>query len=127
MSLDLRPEEDRVIRFTIFQLTPSLNQLLRMHYRKRKRLKDSFLWEIKANLFEQDLEIEPSPPKRRLSVVSYRKKLLDQDNYIGGLKLLIDSLVDLGLVSDDSPEFLELERLEQRKDLINSRTEICIS
>jgi hypothetical protein len=112
---------------TLFQLTPSLNRLLRMNYRKRKKMKESLAWEIKAALSEQDLEIDPGPEKRRLSVVSFRKKLLDQDNYIGGLKLLIDGLVDLELLHDDSPEFLELEKLEQRIDLSNPRTEISIA
>lgn len=115
------------IRLILFQLTPSNNRLLRMHYRNRKRLKDSFLWEIKVNLSEQDIEINPDPEKRRLSIVSFRKNLMDQDNFIGGLKLLIDGLVDLGLLYDDSPEFLELGKLEQGIDPNNPRTEIYIT
>lgn len=73
-------------------------------------------------------QVDPVPgDRKKLMIVSYRKKLLDPDNFIGGLKLLIDSLVDIHLLYDDSLEYLELQGPEQKIDLKNPRTEIYIS
>ncbi len=65
--------------------------------------------------------------RKKLMIISYRKKLLDQDNFVGGLKLLIDGLVNMHLICDDSPIYSELQEQEQKIDLKNPRTEIYIS
>ena len=62
--------------------------------------------------------------KRRVEIKSFRSRLLDQDNLIGGLKPLIDSLVEMDLLLDDGPEYLLL-RAEQENSR-DQRTEIII-
>lgn len=117
-----------MIKLILTQLTPSNNKLLRMHYRKRKRLKESYMWELLAVMNENNITSDVvAGDRRRLTIISYRKKLLDQDNFIGGLKLLIDSLVDVHLLYDDSLEYLDLQEPGQRIDLKNPRTEVYIS
>ena len=55
-------------------------------------------------------------PKERflMSIVSYRKKLLDYDNL--DVKLLIDALCNEGFIWDDSPKYLGKPIIEQEKD-----------
>ena len=50
--------------------------------------------------------------RRRLTIISHREKICDPDNYAGGLKVLIDSMVEMDLLCDDSPKYLELVALQ---------------
>jgi len=64
--------------------------------------------------------------KKEVTVISIRKKLMDPDNFIGGLKPLLDALKENKLIVDDSPEWIDLEGF-QEIDIKNPRTEIIIS
>jgi len=117
------------VKIIIKTLTPSLNPLLRMNRFKRIKLKESFAWEVFAELREQnpDYEVIATPHKMRMNIISYRKSFLDKDNFYGGLKPLVDAIKELRLIYDDSEEFLNLEaeqRIEKKKK--NNRTEIII-
>ena len=117
-------------RIIIKTLTPSLNKVLRMNRWKRMELKEEFAWEVYAELHEQNpnYEVIATPRKMRMNIVSYRKSFLDRDNFIGGLKVLIDSIKELRLIYDDSPEYLDLEaeqKIEKKRK--NQRTEIIIT
>ena len=109
------------------RLTPSLNKLIRMHWRERQKLQQTWDWEVKAAMRETYQEITFDQPKRKVRVISYRKRISDEDNFIGGLKPLIDSLVSNHLLVDDSNKFMILEpRPSQERDLKNQRTEVII-
>ena len=47
--------------------------------------------------------------KFTLTIISYRKKLLDYDNLIGGCKQLLDACSDEKLIWDDAPKYLDLK------------------
>jgi hypothetical protein len=118
------------VKIIIKTLTPSLNPLLRMNRFKRIKLKESFAWEVFAELREQnpDYEVIATPRKTRMNIISYRKSFLDKDNFYGGLKPLVDAIKELRLIYDDSVEFLNLEaeqKIEKKRK--NQRTEITIS
>ena len=110
------------------RLTPSLNKLIRMHWRERQALIVTWNWEVKAAMRETYQEITFDHPKRKVRIISYRKKISDEDNFIGGLKPLIDALVSNHLLVDDSNKFMILEpRPSQERDLKNQRTEVIIT
>jgi len=118
------------IKIVIKRPTISLNKLLRMNRWKRMELKEELAWEVYAGIHEQnpDYEAITTPRKMKLNIISYRKSFLDRDNFIGGLKVLIDSIKELRLIYDDSPEYLGLEaeqKIEKKRK--NQRTEIIIS
>lgn len=54
----------------------------------------------------------PRPPDGRVRVVVQRSapspRWLDHDNYLGGLKPLLDALTALELIRDDNPRAIEL-------------------
>ena len=105
-------------------VTPSNNRLLRMHYFARKKQKETCLkWLIAAGA--KDLRFQALEEKRVVEIHSFRKRRLDPDNLIGGMKLLIDSLCDVGLIWDDSPKYLDLTVI-QETERKNPRTEIKI-
>jgi len=62
--------------------------------------------------------------KRKVTFISYRKRLMDKGNLIGGMKQLLDALEKLGLIFFDSPAYLE-DRYFQFKGK-PERTEIII-
>jgi len=105
---------------------PSLNQQLRMHHYARMRLKKKCAKDVddalKASGYKVTEMIYPS--RRMVTIISYRKRLLDEDNNVGSTKPLLDAVKDMGLIWDDSPKFCELvTRQEKAKDV---RTEIRI-
>lgn len=96
-------------------VTMSNNELIRMHFRTQMKIKDMYQWElvvVGANDPKYKAELGE---RRRVTIVSYRKKLHDPDNFVGGLKLLIDVLVRMDLICDDSDKHIELVALQEVK------------
>jgi Holliday junction resolvase RusA-like endonuclease len=105
-------------------VTPSVNKLLRMHYFARKREQDKYKkWLAAAGAVDRRFNAEKE--KRHVEIHSFRKRRIDLDNLIGGMKLLIDALCDVGLLWDDSPRYLDLTVI-QETDGKNPRTEVSI-
>lgn len=72
-------------------------------------------WELKREWFYRIraakgfLDIPKATGPRRLMVERHGRGTLDTSNLIGGLKGIIDNLVELGLFTDDHPAHLRLE------------------
>lgn len=115
-----------VIRFAIGTLPPSLNQLERMHWAVKKRLRTRFAKEILYELWDDGPYPEPSVPgKLCMSTTIYWKtRRLDEDNAMGSLKIIIDAMRDIGLIYRDSPKWLKIEKPIQMIDRVNPRVEI---
>lgn len=84
----------------------SLNVLLRWHWQTRREHLDQWEWLIKA-------EFRGLPPRAqgpmKVHITSFRTKLLDKDNLVGGCKPILDALRNQGLIKDDSPEWVEVD------------------
>lgn len=115
-----------MINLTLPIVTKSNNQLLRMHWAVRRRIKVSYMDELLVAIRESKYANREllTNKKRKCHIISFRKRLLDADNLVGGLKPLIDCLVEWKLLKDDSPEFVEL-KIEQKKSK-HPRTEIIL-
>ncbi len=101
--------------FTIPELTPSNNKLVkgRTHWTVYRKMKEDWFYLIK--LATQDIEIPHAAEfeVRRVEVVSHRVSLLDKDNLEGGMKILWDAMTAARLLYDDGPKFLERPPAEQ--------------
>jgi Holliday junction resolvase RusA-like endonuclease len=97
-----------------------------MNWRDSHKLLTTWDWEVKAAMRGTYDEIRFEHAKRRVKIISYRKKFCDVDNFIGGLKPLIDALILNHLLIDDSNKFMVLDP-HQEQDLKNQRTEVIIS
>lgn len=106
----------RCVALCLATTTPSLNQWQRLHYHRRRDLRRAFGKELlvarQASSRAPWLWNAKGP--RRVTIVRYGTRLLDQDNLYGGLKPLVDAMKDVGLIEDDTPELLQLQA-EQRK------------
>ena len=93
---------------TIPQATPSPNELNKMHFMERHRLKQTFGWLLAGALNKQP-KIPKATGPRILIIERHGKKAMDQDNLAGGCKALIDCIKDKGLILDDSPDLCRME------------------
>lgn len=59
----------------------------------------------------------PRPPRRHVTVTIERitnRPLLDDDNFRGGLKVLLDALKQSELIADDSPQAITIRAIQTR-------------
>lgn len=92
--------------------SPSQNAFAFSHWRKAKASKDA--WKMLIRCAKGFLEIPKAEGKRTLTIERHSPRELDEPNLIGGAKGIIDNLVQLGLLVDDKPKFLDL-RVKQVK------------
>jgi len=101
--------------FTIPQLTPSLNKLVkgRTHWTDYQHLQRDWFYLVKLATQELDIPRAAKFEKRKVEAWSHRVSLLDYENLVGGTKLLWDAMVAAGYLFDDGPKFLETGLIEQ--------------
>jgi Holliday junction resolvase RusA-like endonuclease len=77
------------------------------HWRVAYREKQLWRQEIRVARLQAGCT-RPVPPVRARVTVERFGRPLDPDNFVGGLKSVIDCLKEERLISDDTPETLEL-------------------
>lgn len=112
-------------KIELSRTTPSPNEMLRWHWTQRHKLKLDYGWSLVAEGARDKKNQAKDKEKRRVEIYSYRKQLLDPDNLYGSVKLLLDAMIDMKLIYDDSLEYLSLS-VYQEIDKKNPRTEIVI-
>jgi Holliday junction resolvase RusA-like endonuclease len=114
------------MKLLLSSIPPSANEVMRMHWAQRKRLRSRLQWELAAALADIGMKLPPllygkMAPKRRVTVTVYRPRRLDPDN--AQPKILLDAMRDIGLIRNDSPRWLELV-VNQHVEKCDCRTEI---
>jgi Holliday junction resolvase RusA-like endonuclease len=101
----------------LLPLAPSQNQLLRMHWAKRKRIQKDFEWSIVqavGNRSSALCGVHVTITRRSVGVEP------DPDNLTASAKLILDALQRVGVIKDDSPKHITLkvqwERAKKRVD-----------
>lgn len=113
-----------IVKIILPLVTMTNNELIRMHFRTRMKMKESYMWQLTAIGANDPKYKAEFGERRRITVISYRKRLCDADNFYGGLKLLIDSLLEIDLICDDSPKYMELVALQEVKKPYQTEVEI---
>ncbi len=90
---------------------PSLNAMNKMHWAKRNRLRGQWQWLVKAAVLNDRIRVRVVP-KAKITIERYGPKKLDNDNFVGGAKQLVDSLVREGFLVDDSPDHLVAQYIQ---------------
>jgi hypothetical protein len=93
--------------------SPSQNEFAFSGWRKAHTSKA--LWKTLICGAEGFLDIPRAHGRRRLTIERHAKGTLDEQNLIGGAKGIIDDLVQLGLLVDDTPALLELGKSVQAR------------
>jgi hypothetical protein len=99
---------------------PSQNATMYRHWSRYTAERDAWFVLLRAHL----------PPRRppscpvRLAIRSYRVRLLDFANLVGGAKPIPDCLVRLGYLKDDGPEWFTCDYQQVKVGKGDERTEI---
>ena len=86
----------------------SRNILDRQHWAVKRKSKQIWALFVRNQMKLNKIEKAKAGEKFKLTIVSYRKKLLDYDNLVGGVKGLLDACIDEELIWEDSPKYLDL-------------------
>ena len=92
----------------------SRNILDRKHWAVKRRSKKIWALLVRNQMKLKKIRESEVGEKFKLTIISYRKKLLDYDNLVGGVKQLLDACSDEKLIWDDAPKYLDL-KVEQYK------------
>ena len=94
---------------TIPQKVESRNVLDRKQWAVKRRNKQIWAVFVKNQMRLKKIRECEIGEKFELTIISYRKKLLDYDNLVGGVKQLLDACSEEKLIWDDAPKYLNLK------------------
>jgi hypothetical protein len=97
---------DRVLEIEVFHPSPSANQWVYKHWRAYHSIKKAWLDRLTIALLPQRLVLKQPFQRVILQVERRGIKLLDEDNLVAGLKPIIDSLIKLGVVPNDTNDVI---------------------
>lgn len=97
-----------MITLEIPRATPSMNSTHHKHWRvmyAQKKLWQQEVWAARVQACGATYE---TVDRAKVTIERYSQRSLDVDNYLGGLKSVIDALKSERLILDDNAERLEL-------------------
>lgn len=100
-----------MITLEIPRATPSMNSTHHKHWRvmhAQKKLWQQEVWAAACGQRAIAHEQYIAPIRAKVTIERYSQRMLDVDNFFGGLKSAIDSLKSNGLILDDNADHLEL-------------------
>lgn len=122
MPIQTEPLDSTIVPAYTFAIpleaTLSLNQLLKLHYRQKTAYRNGMRELLVALLLEEYPALRdqfPSIGKAHLEFIRYAPKALDWDNFLGGMKPVVDCLTafhktrnpsGLGLIAADDPDHI---------------------
>ena len=112
--------------------TPSLNEIIRQCNWKRSQERQRLGFEILVANREvgigAEIPVALDYEVRAIGIRQYRERLLDRDNFVGGLKPLIDALRDNRMIFNDDPDHLiTIETVQEKNtDKYKNETHITI-
>jgi hypothetical protein len=100
------------MKLIINAVAPSLNRLLRLHWRKKQALNAMWIMLVRSEFVPKSLT-GPYPngaakTKMRVKITLCHSRLFDRDNAYGSVKPLVDALTHWKIIKDDSAEWLDL-------------------
>ena len=107
-------------KFQIYRKLETANGLKRWHtnprphvgralYRAYKKELAKLFWEANPEACRAPLD----SARKNVRVAYYTKKLQDRDNFIACLKPVLDVMKGVGVIADDSEEFIKLDAVQE--------------
>ena len=110
------------MQIVIERQIPSQNEFQYSGWRKYRRERNMWYTLLRSKLIPR----QPVDRKMAAIIVSYRPRLLDMGNLVGGAKPIPDGLKRLGYIRDDSPEWFTAEYRQIKVPGKQARTEITL-
>lgn len=110
------------LEFQILGTLPSANNLLRMHWAKRRKMIQDWAWAVKASLLKVGCNhignTSYFKTKVQIDVIVFvgtKRSLKDESNLITPIdKLIVDNLIAQKILVDDSTDYLCWAKIEQK-------------
>ena len=96
---------------------------LRMHWAKRAKYNEAWAWKVRAAMGYPGI-LNQAPDMARVTIVQYRRKMLDTDNLWASVKPIVDGLEDWQLLVDDSPAHCALTVKQEVAKEVHTEIEI---
>ena len=112
------PPYGRIV--TLRRRVPSQNQTQYGHWRAYAKERDVWYVLLRAQLPPR---LSPEVPVR-MALRSYRSRLVDFANLVGGAKPIPDGLIRLGYLKDDSPRWFHCDYVQTTVPKAEERTEL---
>lgn len=122
-------ESDLVIRFEIEERSPSLNTV---HHWLRKRAWEYDKYKSRTKKVvhvrcKEQRGWKAATTKRFMRITRRSPRKLDDENLRGGCKVIVDALVEAGVLKDDSPTWVEREyRQVKGKGMLVEVFALCV-
>jgi hypothetical protein len=103
------------VTFTVEDLPPGINRLLRMNRFDRRKAAHAWGWQMRIAVTLTDISQLKKWSGEKLSVSMHvvNGKLFDEDNLNSLAKIPLDSMRALGWLENDSPEFVQFQKPTQ--------------
>jgi hypothetical protein len=108
------------MKIVVLRRVPSQNASQYRHWSAYTRERDAWFILLRAKLPPKAPPDEPV----RVRLHSFRTKLVDYANLVGGAKPIPDSLIRLGYIKDDSPRWFSCDYFQTQVPKADERTEI---
>lgn len=113
--MTLEFEKQKPMTIALSRPIESQNQRDKWHWTKRDKERVLWEWEIFAAINGRKSRYKHNDKKRYVKITSLRPQLLDRGDLWGGAKGLVDALVNLGMLKDDSDEWCDLEIVQVKQ------------
>jgi hypothetical protein len=111
--------DDQKVIFTVPNLPPSINRLMRMHWAVRRRFRDDLIMEIMCAVKKIDVRTLKAWCQlgEKLSIAMHvtTPKEYDEDNLSSVAKMPLDILRNLRWLANDDPAHMRFEKPTQEK------------
>ena len=101
--------------FRLAYRSKSRNEIDKYHWAQKRLLKKQYAILVRNQMKLKN--IKKTSKYQKLLITCNRKRRLDYDNLVGGLKQLIDALVCEGFIFDDDPTHVEMHITQQKSKL----------
>ena len=122
MSCELFVYKEKIMSDTIIleYRSKSRNEIDKYHWAQKGLLKKQYGLIVRNKMRINGIKMALGSHKFKLLINCNRKRSLDYDNVVGGLKQLIDALVCERFIFDDDPESVEMHitQTKNKKEFI---------
>ena len=110
--------ESRIV--VVRRRVPSQNASQYRHWSAYTKERDAWFILLRAQLAPREAVSEPVA----LAIRSYRTRLCDYANLVGGAKIIPDCLIRLGYLKDDAPQWFRCQYEQFQVAKADERTEL---
>ncbi len=116
-----------MIHFVIDHRILSRNQLDKMHWSQRGKVRQAWTYLFRAQLRMPYTQPLHGDCRALVTIFSHRNRLIDDDNLAGGGKPVLDAMKHVGLIKDDNRTWCRVSYDQYQVPKTEEKTEVFVS